>query len=214
MRNNTHSLRSSGLLLSFLALVIMMIVVPSLNGQPTTAHAVISQGTQNISRHTPTPTRTPKPTRTPSPSPSPKPTRTPSPTLSPTPSLAPSTSPLPSPTPSSTSVLRTCPSSNSSSQCLSPSPTKSSSIQKGIQTAVATPSPTETPTGTGIANTNSGDNTLPPTSSNSNPTFLIVGLVLVALAFLLYLLSWGQSGIGERVASLVLPAALIRRMRR
>ena len=218
MRNTMHTRRSSGLLLAFLALVITMIVVPLLSGHSTSAYAVISQGTQSIAKHTPTPTRTPRPTRTPSPtpspSPSPTPVRTPSPTLSTTPSPSPYSSPLQSPTPSHTSTPEACPSSGSSSPCPSPSPTKSSSTHQEIQTAVPTPSPTGTPTGMGVANTNTGNTNLPPSSINNGPLFFIVGLVLVALAFLLYLLSWGQSSIAERIVSLVLPAALIRRMRR
>lgn len=118
----------------------------------------------------------------------------------PTPSPSPSPDPSPSPTPSPTASLSTV--------TPSASPTPSTA-------------PTSTATVSSVGRTGQQNNGNPPTgngggSGNSalSILFTFAGLLLGALAFLLYLIPPAHSSLRARLLSLVMPVSLARRIER
>lgn len=150
---------------------------------------------------TPTPTKTPKPTPTPSPTPqpTPKPTSTPSPTPvkghnppTPTPTQSSSGS-VPTPTP--TNIVPLPPSTATAQANLTPAASATTQSSGGGLPPGGSP-----PSGGG----NSG-------GSSTGIVFTFAALALALVAFLLYLISQGQTSLLVRLLSLVLPVALARR---
>ena len=165
------------------------------------------------------------PTATPSPTPTTAPTATPtigpSPTAGPTQTPSPGSTPAPGTTPPPTINGTPVPSATrpTGSTAHTATPTKTTPKTSGAGTSSTQntqgngATPTSTPTQGGIIKTNSGGKNDPPTLGGGGSLYLVASLVLSMLAFLLYLFSWGQAGIGERLLSLVLPISVVRKLR-
>ena len=165
---------------------------------------------------TPSPTPTTAPTATPTTGPSPTagPTQTPPPGSTPPPGTTPTPTTIngtPVPVPSTTTPNG--PNSHTNTPTKTPQKTSGPGTSSTQNTQGNGATPTSTPTQGGIIKTNSSGKNDPPTFGGGGSLYLVASLVLAALAFLLYLFSWSQGGIAERLLSLVLPVSVVRKLR-